>query len=479
MNELTLLKWIVIVVLVLLKFSVMGEEVQTKVSGQTTQTCMDSSDFAQVVKTSYYVDKTLFIKDIFLSAKVNMVAAPRKFGKSTNLNMIKRFLEIEMDTNGQPMNITSTSNYKVFVENHLQITKDERFFNQHFGKHPVIYINFSSLKTVDSYKDLLKEFRKIVTKTFAYHTYLVKNASIWKSEAEKETFVKYIIRPKSKELKLEDLPFVFKWLTQLLHNRFGRKPVVLIDECDAFVYPLIFKSAKDLGRVSRFMMKTEESLLVSNEHIDRGLMTGVLNTYRGDLADDIYDYHFLEDYQFSLYYGLTEDDLAILLKRLVPDDVKRSQLKKTIDEFYGGYKIYNKNCTLTNSHTNIYCIWSVIYFLTHHHYMINYLCPPEYYDQFQNIFKNDEVKSVVKSLLEGKQTHLDLREPFYKEDILELNNLVKNINTTGEFRRSTVPHLLYNFGYLTPVVDNNGFSIGRYKLANKETLCELEKYISA
>jgi hypothetical protein len=438
---------------------------------------MDSSDFAQVVKTSHFVDKTPFIKDIFLSAKVNMVAAPRKFGKSTNLDMIKRFLEIEMDTDGQPMNTTATSNYKVFVENNLEITKDKHFFNEHFGKHPVIYINFSSLKTIDNYKEMLKEFRKIVTNTFAYHTYLVKNASIWKNEAEKDSFVKYIIRPKSKELKLEDLPFVFKWLSQLLHKRFGRKPVVLIDECDAFVYPLIFKSTKDLGRISRFIMKMEESLLVSNEHIDRGLMTGVLNTYRGALADDIYDYHFLEDFQFSLYYGLTEDDLNLLLERLVTDNIERANLKKSIDVFYGGYKIYNKNCTLTNSYTNIYCIWSVIYLITHHHYMINYLCIPEYYDQFKNIFRHPKIIEEVNDLLEGKQVHLDLREPFYKEDILEINSIVKNGNNSN-VRKVTVPHLLYNFGYLTPVVDNNGFSVGKYKLANKETNHELKNYIS-
>ena len=41
----------------------------------------------------YYVDKTLFIKEL----KVNLFTRPRRFGKTLNMSMLKRFFEIGSD----------------------------------------------------------------------------------------------------------------------------------------------------------------------------------------------------------------------------------------------------------------------------------------------------------------------------------------------------------------------------------------------
>ena len=40
----------------------------------------------------YYVDKTLFIKELLQNwGKVNQFTRPRRFGKSLNMSMLKRF----------------------------------------------------------------------------------------------------------------------------------------------------------------------------------------------------------------------------------------------------------------------------------------------------------------------------------------------------------------------------------------------------
>jgi hypothetical protein len=53
-------------------------------------------DFEELVKQStIIVDKTLFIKEIIESEdKVSLIAMPRRWGKSLNLDMLRRFLEI-------------------------------------------------------------------------------------------------------------------------------------------------------------------------------------------------------------------------------------------------------------------------------------------------------------------------------------------------------------------------------------------------
>ena len=48
---------------------------------------------------SYYVDKTLMIKDfIEMKNEVALIARPRRFGKTLNLTMLKEFFDIETDS---------------------------------------------------------------------------------------------------------------------------------------------------------------------------------------------------------------------------------------------------------------------------------------------------------------------------------------------------------------------------------------------
>lgn len=43
----------------------------------------------------YYVDKTGLIRDLLYNwGEVNLFTRPRRFGKSLNMNMLKRFFEI-------------------------------------------------------------------------------------------------------------------------------------------------------------------------------------------------------------------------------------------------------------------------------------------------------------------------------------------------------------------------------------------------
>ena len=46
----------------------------------------------------YYVDKTLFIKELLQNwGEVNLFTRPRRFGKSLNMSMLKSFFEVGGD----------------------------------------------------------------------------------------------------------------------------------------------------------------------------------------------------------------------------------------------------------------------------------------------------------------------------------------------------------------------------------------------
>lgn len=52
-------------------------------------------NFEDMVRTGYYyVDKTMFIKELLdLKGKVNLFTRPRRFGKTLNLSMLRYFFE--------------------------------------------------------------------------------------------------------------------------------------------------------------------------------------------------------------------------------------------------------------------------------------------------------------------------------------------------------------------------------------------------
>lgn len=69
-----------------------------------------------IEESNIFIDKSLLIKD-FLNhpAKVLLITCPRRWGKSINMDMIKTFLEIQVDENGNKhLDKTKCPNYKLF-----------------------------------------------------------------------------------------------------------------------------------------------------------------------------------------------------------------------------------------------------------------------------------------------------------------------------------------------------------------------------
>ena len=56
--------------------------------------------FDEVVKSAAFEDKTLLIKEFFNMEHI-LITAPCPFGKSVNMDLIKKFSEVVVDKNGQ------------------------------------------------------------------------------------------------------------------------------------------------------------------------------------------------------------------------------------------------------------------------------------------------------------------------------------------------------------------------------------------
>ena len=91
-------------------------------------------DFKEIREEGYYyVDKTALIEQVLEKrSKVTLFTRPRRFGKSLNMSMLKRFFEIGTDPS---------------LFEGLHISKNAALCERYMGKYPVIAI---SLKGVDA-----------------------------------------------------------------------------------------------------------------------------------------------------------------------------------------------------------------------------------------------------------------------------------------------------------------------------------------
>lgn len=278
----------------------------------------------------------MFIYELYELSDKNkfLLSAPPGFGKSVNSDMVKRFLEQEIDENGEPKVINTTSNYDLFVTNNLQITKKETFFNRHFGKYPVMYIDYSVLCGVNSFASMLLHFRNILKDIFWKNKYLLKNPKLWVSEEEKELFSNYFYNNNTLQSRRHILTGL-KWLSKLLFKHFNQLVFVVIDEFDTFLNSLPQKRTFVEKDIISFVSAVQEDLFKDNKFIFHALIMGD-NPISEDSVlirpNNIPINCVLYDDFFWKYFGITEKELEELLSKLVKDDDERKKLKFAFDE---------------------------------------------------------------------------------------------------------------------------------------------------
>ena len=98
-------------------------------------------DFKEIIdKDGYFVDKTLMIKKLIESrSKVTLFTRPRRFGKTLNQFMIRRFFEDEITEEGEEVD-------NGYLFDGLKITECGEEILSHQQQYPVIFLTLKSAK---------------------------------------------------------------------------------------------------------------------------------------------------------------------------------------------------------------------------------------------------------------------------------------------------------------------------------------------
>ena len=276
----------------------------------------------------YYVDKTLMIKDLLDSpASVTLFTRPRRFGKTLNLSMLRRFFEDERTREGEPVD-------NRYLFDGLAISDCGETYLQHQQQYPVISLSLKSAKQKD-YEMAYGELKKRVAEEFKRHQYVLEGDIL--SEKEKVTFCEILNLEEDASLYLDALRF----LSECLFRYHEKKAIILIDEYDVPLENAYFEGFYD--KMIGFIRSLFESALKTNPFLKYGIITGCLRISRESIFTGLnnLEIHSLLDPYYGSSFGFTEEEVVSILDYYGLSD-KYPELKAWYDGYrFGDTEIYN------------------------------------------------------------------------------------------------------------------------------------------
>jgi hypothetical protein len=289
------------------------------------------SDFAEMVdKHLDFVDKTLFIKEIFDNpgVKVNVITRPRRFGKTLNLSMLACFLAAE---------VNGCTTQHLFKGLKIAGLGDE--YMRHQGKYPVIFISFKDVQD-HNYENTYANLCELIANVYNEHYYLLSSPQL--SASEKKVFLS-IVETNASLAKIRDS---LANLSRYLYKHHGVKPWILIDEYDSPIQAgYLHGYYNSIIQVMRGLFGTA---FKDNPSVEKVIITGILRVSKESLFSGVNNIKVYSTFntEYSEHFGFTEAEVEGLLEKA---NLKHCYTQ--IRQWYNGYQIGN---------SIIYNPWSVI-----------------------------------------------------------------------------------------------------------------------
>ena len=290
-------------------------------------------DFKTIIeKDGYFVDKTLMIQNLIKSnAMVTLFTRPRRFGKTLNQFMIRRFFEDERTEKGEKVD-------NGYLFDGLKIAECGEEILKHQQQYPVIFLSLKSAKQDDyqtAYACLIDE----ICKEFQRHSYVLQNEMPVRS---REIFERIALGRGSKEEYAKALGF----LSECLAKYHGNNAFILIDEYDVPLENAYLHGFYD--NMIGFIRSLFESALKTNPYLEKGVITGCLRISKESIFTGLNN---LENdsvlrTRYADSFGFTEAEVEAMLAYY-----GLQQELAEVKEWYDGYLFAN---------TEIYNPWSIL-----------------------------------------------------------------------------------------------------------------------
>ena len=286
-------------------------------------------DFKTIIeKDGYFVDKTLMIKNLIESnTMVTLFTRPRRFGKTLNQFMIRRFFEDEITEKGEKVD-------NGYLFDGLAITECGEEIMKHSQQYPVIFLTLKSAKQ-PTYEIAYAELKKRIYEEFDRHRYVLGKGVL--SETEELRFKEILSLKAEEDLYTDALVF----LSKCLFKYHGKKAIILIDEYDVPLENAYFKGFYD--EMIDFIRSLFESALKTNPYLEKSVITGCLRISKESIFTGLNNLE-TDSVLHTRYgdsFGFTQEEVEAMLAYYDLNE-QLDEVKKWYDGYlFNHFEIYN------------------------------------------------------------------------------------------------------------------------------------------
>ena len=390
------------------------------------------SDFKGLrIRNNYYIDKTMYIKDIIDNeSRVLLVTRPRRFGKTLNMSMLRYYFDIKQKDSKE-------------LFKGLKILEQEDKYTSKLGAYPVIYLTLKDAGLMN-YEMMIMQLKTIMMELFYEHRELLDGEI---AEGERVIFNKIL----SASATDVDLLNSLKMLSKLMNQYYKKSVILLIDEYDVPLQNAYVEGYYD--EAVKFFKTFFGTTFKDNPYLEKTVLTGVSRVAKESIfsgANNFKVYTVLDN-EFADDFGITEEEMDKVIK-----DFNIEEEKEEIKKWYDGYKIGEVE--------GIYNPWSIL----------NYLTDKKLMPYWVNTSSNDLIKLVLKN----SSTIKEKIERLLKDEEIEVPINLETVIVGIENNENNIWGLMLGTGYLkvVQVVDLNK-RLYRVKFPNYEIKYLFEEII--
>ena len=366
-----------------------------------------TTNYKKICEDSYYVDKTLLIKEI-LDEKVNVAlfTRPRRFGKTLNMDMLRTFFEKTAEDTG-----------RYFQDK--KIWQQGEKYTSHQGQYPVIFLSLKDIKA-RKWQYAFDALKYIISVEYMRHSELKRSSEL--EEADIELYNRIV----KNQAGYMEYVFSLQALSRMLHQHHKQAPVIIIDEYDTQSQEGFVNGYYD--DAVEFIRSFFSAALKDNPHARQIVMTGILRIAKESIFSGLNNIRVFSvlDKKFSEFFGFTTSEVQQMAAYYEQTD-KLPELKA----WYDGYKFGD---------TEIFNPWSVINYFSNNCQAMPYWVQTSANTIIQEILKtyNDDTyrnlhallgKTEVQSIVRTNIIYPKLKEP--QTNILGFLLMTGYLKSTG------------------------------------------------
>ncbi len=346
-----------------------------------------TDDFKELISEGgYFVDKSLFIREIILGNKVTLIPRPRRFGKTLNMTMLRYFFEKNSEDRKDLFRDLAISEHAEFLA--------------HQGQYPVIYITLKDVKGTTWY-ECRKRLSEKISELMLEFQYVEKTLPVF----YRTGFEALATGVADDAILKASLKNLVTWL----YDYHKKSAIILIDEYDT---PMIEAWQNGYHDEMTTFMRSWLGAGLKHENglaLYRAVVTGILRIAKESIFSELNNLDVASPLMigpFSDKFGFTQPEVDKIL-----DDFNIPDKADIIRDWYNGYVFGGQT---------IYNPWSVTGYIR----ALPNTPAPKWLNTGSNALIYKElstggltIQRDLKRLLSGKELRYPIREDIIFEDI--------------------------------------------------------------